>query len=261
MPLCNVKFFGSSFSNYHGAIVTKNKRSELLLIAIALPFLLRSVSAQPLNYSEIFGSDWQKALTFVEVNNSWIKPALAEYGIPYHEAIAVVFPELVRYSALRDKMEITLLKTLYRNLGDDYADFSVGVFQVKPSFAEHIRAEASHRNEGRLFVRKKSFANDLAFRTAIVKELEDPQSELNYIIAFFKICNKKFRAEWTDEASKIKFLSTAYNTGFWKSAEDIEKMSDKKFFNTKLFKTENYSYAEVSLYWYNHYYQILENKL
>jgi transposase len=36
---------------------------------------------------------------------SWIKPALAEYGIPYHEAIAVVFPELVRYSALRDKME------------------------------------------------------------------------------------------------------------------------------------------------------------
>ena len=39
----------------------------------------------------------------------------------------VIFPELVRYSAIRDKMEITLLKTLYRNLGEDYADFSVGV--------------------------------------------------------------------------------------------------------------------------------------
>ena len=261
MQSCNVKFPGSSFSDYHGDIVTKNKRGRLLIVAIALPFLLRTVSAQPLNYSEIFGSDWQKALTFVKENNSWIKPALAEYSIPYHEAIAVVFPELVRYSALRDKMEITLLKTLYRHLGDDYADFSVGVFQVKPSFAEHIRAEASRKKEGQLFERKRSYANDVAFRTAIVRELEDPESELKYIIAFFKICDKKFRTEWADEASKIKFLSTAYNTGFWKSAENIEKMSDKKFFNTKLFKTENYSYAEVSLYWYNRYYQILENKL
>jgi hypothetical protein len=233
--------------------VTVNKRGRLFLVAIALLFLLRTASAQPLKYSEIFGSDWLKAMTFVEENNSWIKPALAEYGIPYHEAIAVVFPELVRYSALRDKMEITLLKTLYRNLGEDYADFSIGVFQVKPSFAEHIRVEASRRNEGSLFERKRSYANDLAFRTAIVKELEDPQSEFNYVIAFFKICEKKFKAEWTDEASKIKFLATAYNTGFWKSAEDIEKMSDKKFFNTKLFKTENYSYSEVSLFWYNQY--------
>ena len=30
-------------------------------------------------------------------------------------------------------------------------------------------------------------------------------------------------------------------------------MIDKKFFNTKLFKTENYSYADVSLFWYKQY--------
>ena len=53
-------------------------------------------------------------------------------------AIAVVFPELIRYSALRDKIEITLLKSLYIYKGDDYADFSIGQFQMKPSFAELI---------------------------------------------------------------------------------------------------------------------------
>ena len=43
--------------------------------------------------------------------------------------MSVVFPELVRYSALRDKMEITLLKALYINVGRDYANFSLAIFR------------------------------------------------------------------------------------------------------------------------------------
>jgi hypothetical protein len=31
--------------------------------------------AQSLNYNEIFGSDWQKALAFVTENNDWMKHA------------------------------------------------------------------------------------------------------------------------------------------------------------------------------------------
>ena len=53
--------------------------------------------------------------------------------------------------------------------------------------------------------------------------------------------------------SKLKFLATAYNYGIDKSSAEIESMTDKKFFNTKLFKTENYSYTDVSLFWYRQY--------
>jgi hypothetical protein len=233
--------------------IKRNKgRSVLFLIPFLLSF--RTCTAQPLDYSEIFGSDWQKALLFVEDNNTWLKPALEKYKIPYSEAIAVVFPELVRYSALRDKMEITLLKTLYRNLGDDYADFSIGVFQVKPSFAERVLVEAYSTMGWKaraLFKKREAFKNDREYRSAIIKDLEDPVTEFNYIIAFFKICEKHFTADKTDEASKIRLLATAYNAGFWKSKEEIETMYDLKFFNTRLFKTENYSYADVSLFWYN----------
>ena len=115
------------------------KTGRLILVLILLIGLLKSGAGQSLNYAEIFGSNWQKALTFIEENNLWIKSALRKYDISYSEAVAVVFPELVRYSALRDKMETAMLKTLYKNLGDDYADFSIGVFQVKPSFAEKMR--------------------------------------------------------------------------------------------------------------------------
>lgn len=220
-----------------------------------MPFPSVTSQTQQPDYSAIFGSDWQKALDYVEENNSWIKPALSRHGIPYAEAIAVIFPELIRYSALRDKMEIKLLKTLYRNLGDDYADFSVGVFQVKPSFAEKIIEESSGFRIGRLLKSRDEFPNDYQFRAAVISDLEDPERELNFIIAFMKICEKKFKMNREDEASRIKFLATAYNTGFWKSEPEISMMADKKFFNTKLFKTENYSYADVSLYWYEQYFQ------
>ena len=216
------------------------------------------ISQQP-DYSVIFGDDWKKALDFVEENNSWIKPVLRKYNIPYEEAIAVVFPELVRYSALRDRMEVVLLKTLYRNLGDEYADFSVGVFQVKPSFAEKIIGESKGTRTGGVFKARNEFPNDYQFRANIIAELEDPVKEFRFVIAFIKICEKKFSIP-VDEVSKISFLATAYNTGFWKSEEEIKMMSDKKFFNTKLFKTENYSYAEVSLSWYNHYLESNNNQ-
>ena len=230
------------------------KRPGYYLVIILFAFLLKPCSAQPMDYSEIFGSDWQKALAFLEENNSWIKPSLEKYNIPYQEAVAVIFPELVRYSAIRDKMEITLLKTLYRNLGDDYADFSVGIFQVKPSFAEKIRSiapEAMGKKARTLFKKRSSYKYDHDYRAAIIVDLENPRNEINYIIAFFTICRDRFNIGQMDEESRIKFLATAYNTGFWKSREEIMKMEEKRFFNTKLFKTENYSYADVALFWYD----------
>lgn len=236
---------GSEFMKYYSRI-------SLFLLIQTLYFCLGS--AQSLNYEEIFGQDWQKAVTFIKNNEQWIRPALSRYNIPYNEAIAVIFPELVRYSALRDKMEVTLLKALYVNLGDDYANFSVGHFQMKPSFAEKVREmapSAMGRRWKNLFRNNPESRDKATFRAEIVADLEDPGRQLNYLIAFFKICETRFDLRRIDRMSRIKFLATAYNYGFYRSFREIMDMEDKKFFNTRLFKTENYSYADVSLYWYN----------
>jgi hypothetical protein len=68
-----------------------------------------------------------------------------------------------------------------------------------------------------------------------------------------KICEKKYKTNRKDEITRLKFIATAYNFGIDKSEEEIKNMIDRKFFNTRLFKTENYSYADVSLYWYKNY--------
>ncbi len=227
-----------------------------ILFIILACFSCHQVSSQSLNYRDLFGDDWKKASAFEKENRVWMEPLISKYNISYPLAISIIFPELVRYSALRDKMEITLLKTLYVNLGEDYANFSIGVLQMKPSFAESIREQASAVSAeipGIVFAESSIFENIIAFRKSIVKDLEDPKTQINYLVAFLKICEKKFDSQNGDELSRIRFLATAYNYGFNKTAAEIENMSDKKFFNTKLFKTENYSYADVSVFWYNEY--------
>ncbi len=229
---------------------------KILFTVIVACISCHQVSSQSINYKDLFGDDWKKASLFEEENRGWMEPLINKYNISYPLAISIIFPELVRYSALRDKMEISLLKTLYVNLGEDYADFSIGVLQMKPSFAETIRKQAttvSAELPDMVFAESSEFDNIIAFRKSIVKDLEDPETQINYLIAFIKICEKKFDIRNEDELSRIRFLATAYNYGINKTAAAIENMSDKKFFNTRLFKTENYSYAEVSVFWYKEY--------
>jgi hypothetical protein len=230
---------------------------RVLFFFLILTGLPSPAFSQSLNYAEIFGDDFKKALLFESENRSWMQADLAKNHISYPLAIAVIFPELVRYSALRDKMEITLLKALYINLGDEYANFSIGQFQMKPSFAQMVR-EQSHsvmnRRSGISFQRSAEYNDIKDYRKSIVKDLEDPKTEFSYLVTFMKICDKNFRTNRMDEITRLKFTATAYNYGINKSSGEIESMIDRKFFNTKLFKTDNYSYADVSLFWYTQYY-------
>jgi len=228
------------------------------LFFVCLFFLLsvRTVCSQQLNYQNIFGSDWDKALSFIEQNKSWIEPKLEQYKVSFPVATAVIFPELVRYSALRDKIEIGLLKTLYINLGDEYANFSIGPFQMKPSFGEMIREKARGamgNKADKLFRRKEDYDDITSFRTSIVSDLEDSKTQLNYLIVFIKICEENFNLRSKTNDEKVLFLSTAYNYGFWKRADQIENMINKNYFSTTLLKTTNYSYSDVSLSWYHSY--------
>jgi hypothetical protein len=91
------------------------------------------------------------------------------------------------------------------------------------------------------------------YRSEIVKDLEDPESQFLYLLAFFKICEASFDLKNIDDLQKVKFLVTAYNYSFTNTCDQINGMIDKKFFSTKPGSSENYPYADISVYWYkNH---------
>ena len=231
----------------------KNLIKRLIFLIFLLFARIWFLHAQELNYEQIFGDNWYKAQAFEKENRYWMEPYLKKSNIPYTVAIAVIFPELVRYSALHDKMEITLLKTLYVNLGEEYANFSIGQFQIKPSFAGIIREKTPEylgKRSGITFKSPEEFNNISYYRKSIIADLEDPRIQFKYVIAFLKICEEKYKTNRKDDVSRIEFLATAYNYGIDKSSDQIENMIDRKFFNTSLFKSRTYSYSDVSLFWY-----------
>jgi hypothetical protein len=126
---------------------------------------------------------------------------------------------------------------------------------MKPSFAETIHEKAgSLKDKIRNQFKSRSRAKNIReYRASIVKDLENPGSQFLYLICFLKICDITYKLEKADDNFRVKFLSTAYNCGLDKSFEQINEMSERKFFNTKLYKTENYSYSDISIYWYASY--------
>jgi hypothetical protein len=233
--------------------VTRLFRKLSFPALIALYCAGGNISGQAIDYKTVFGNNWIKAEKIISENEIWMRDVTSKYGISYPLAISVIFPELIRYSALRDKMEITMLKTLYINLGDEYADFSVGQFQMKPSFAEDINEKAWSLKERKirlLFKRSSSFDNIRSYRSSIVSDLEDIKHQLSYLVAFIRICENEYPVEKMSEEEKVKFLASAYNCGLNRSEEYIRAISGKRFFSTSPVKSETYSYADISLYWY-----------
>lgn len=223
----------------------------LLLILLSLPSFVRAQSA---DYPAIFGNDWERAQQFVSENSIWMAEKLERYNIDFYEAVAVIFPELVRYSALRDRMEITMLKALYVNVGKEYANFSIGHFQMKPSFAEEIAGSLSYTGSGRLrrlIQTPDDFEDERDYRVNVVADLEDVQTQLDYLIVFLKICEHKYKTRQMGDQERIRFLATAYNYGLKSSGHEIENATGRRFFSTSMIKKDTYSYSDISLYWYN----------
>lgn len=174
-----------------------------------------------------------------------------ENNVDFNFAISAVFPELIRYSALRDQIEITLLKALYVHYGAEYSNFSVGVFQIKPGCAEEILKHVPKLNEPGFndhfsyFFQRRS---EREKRHEIVRELEDPSMEFYFVVALIRILENKYsREKWKNTDEKLRFYSAAYNAGFLSPEKYIREMMTANLFHTKLTKPKvTYCYSDIS---------------
>ncbi len=205
------------------------------------------------NYADIFGEDYISALLFVEQNNL-TENYFTNDNINPNFATAIIFPELIRYSAIRDIIEVSALKTLYIQFGKRYSDFSIGYFQMKPSFVEKLEkiyVKANVNNE-------KSKVFDISSTAKARKErilrMDSLNWQIRYLILFIKITEARFHNESFDnETDKLKFFATAYNLGFSKPASEIREKVNSCFFNTELIPleaTKKYCYSDISVYYF-----------
>ncbi len=229
---------------------------KLKLILIAFVFVSFTTPVTN-NYKKDFGNDYTHAVQWLTLNSTSFEQAASLFNIPARNLKAIIFPELIRYNTVYDAIEINSLKYLYVSEGKDYADFSVGNFQMKPSFAEMIEADANqYLDENFLklsgFDKLKDITDNEDSRKERIARITTVQQQLIYLCAFYKICELKFEEKVFASANdKIKFYATGYNAGYRQSFENLIAAQSKNYFHTgKFFTTANYNYADISNYYF-----------
>lgn len=207
------------------------------------------------DYESIFGEDYSRAVSYMEE----IRPVSARlselYGTDLPSLEAVIFPEAIRYSIIRDYLETRALELIY--IGKGTADFSIGPFQIKPSFAEkleeYVKADTSGFQKFTGILRYEVTSPSLirAERLARLKQAEYQLVYINLFIRTTEILHPHLHKPESEEY-RIRFLSTAYNYRFDASRGDIEKFMSLSYFPFgSLNDRKKYNYSEIAWAYYN----------
>ncbi len=213
------------------------------------------------NFELLYPQDYQKAADFLQKNKALFIKKATEYKLSPQILAAIVFPELMRYSPSRDYFETQALSIAYIKGGTAVGDFSIGYFQMKPSFVEALEIELGKniaKNMAWALPFKKiglfSQKNGADIRTERFNRLQNTDWQLDYLACFYQLVVHKFEKELKnkDKKAQLKFISTAYNAGFQRKAADIEKLQTYRCFpygNLAEAHTQ-YAYSEVVIFYY-----------
>jgi hypothetical protein len=199
----------------------------------------------------IFGSAYANALAFIDRNAAATR-AFESAGIPSPQAWAIVFPELIRWSALADAIQTSNLQSLYVQFGTKYSDFSVGRFQMKPSFAETLEADFNRllpAAEQRAICGGPFPVGDtVEARRARVRRLTELDGQVVYLIAFIRVMERLYPAErWTSDEDKVRFYAAAYNSGYKGGADRIRREAGRSRFHLGLVPSRPYyNYSDIA---------------
>lgn len=217
-----------------------------LLLALASVCTLFAQS-----YADEHAGECEKALAFYETNKGAFERAAEKTGFSAAFLFAIVAPEYTQFSYLSDKIETRSLKVLYVGQGRDYANFSIGFFQMKPAFVEALE-EYLRRDTALLAKFEKCLIPDprsRAARVARVERLTQVRWQLEYLALCCALVRKRFPPpQGTDEAELVAFYASAYNAGFDKSRTQIEALSQKAQFPH--FSRKKYNYGTIARYFY-----------
>jgi hypothetical protein len=163
--------------------------------------------------------------------------------------MAVIFPELTRYSYIRDVAETAALELSYILHGD--ADFSVGKMQIKPSFAQQIENDADSSSRSRYPELFKAGQDEQKSRGLRILRLKDIRRQTEYLAVFLRLMVRRFPDFKNDPEWMVRIFAAAYNSGYNKSLEELEANSRISYFPYgKMGKREQYCYSEIALDYY-----------
>lgn len=221
----------------------------LSLLFAAVPSTLRALSYE--EYAGIFGENWSGAEEYLAQNRPVWDSILVRYGVDPQLAESIVFPELVRYSRFRDRIEKATMRRLYAHGGSETGNFSIGVFQMKASFAEGLERLWMETELPETYSLSFSLSDDIHNRKQRLVRLCSTEQQCVYLAMFLHLVPRQYpELKQMDDSTRVRFLATAYNYSFLAPADKVMHESTVARYHTDLVArdaTVYYSYADMVL--------------
>ncbi len=224
--------------------------------AVFLPiFLWNWVVLQSQNlpdFKVIFEDEYAEAETYFNENSVTINYLCEKFGADKKLSCAIVFPERVRYSAIRNYAENLSLEVLYVEYGSAI-DFSVGPFQMKPSFAEKVEKIIAVNSllSAKYAALLPVEISETDIRQKRIERLGKLSTQLLYLFAFQEITAARFNLTDLSKIELVRFFASAYNFSFEATKAEILRAQNFSFFPYgSAYLGEQYRYVEVAEYYY-----------
>jgi hypothetical protein len=230
---------------------------------LLVPLFLCASLACAQDYEAVFGGRYREAMGIVHARqSSWIA-ACESLGADSRVLIPVVFPELLRRSIVREGVEDLGLATLYVAGGPAAADFSVGIFQMKPSFVEALEESMaglpSVPDALRSIAEFPETRTERDRRAVRYRRLRDEGWQLRYLAGFAFIVRARFSQDSPSIEDRIRFLASAYNHGFLLSRDEIMEAESLRLFpnGSAPGRLAQYRYTDVAVDFYDRYWRTI----
>jgi len=207
------------------------------------------------SYEIYFRDEREEVAKFLQANQPKIEQKASKYHHDHEFVTAIIYPELLRYNYIQDFIETSGLEILYMRYGATIADFSIGHFQMKPSFAENIE-KYIEKNADDFYQYKKLIiahkATPVLQRKLRLTRLKQMDWQLTYLHAFIAICDHKFHfLKFTTSKDKLRFYAASYNIGFHKKYQNILQNENLNTFpNGPKYLGTQFCYASIASAYY-----------
>jgi hypothetical protein len=208
------------------------------------------------NFTHPYTKDVKKAVKLLEKEKFTILNIKNTSATEGDEALAIVFPELLRWNAFNDYLETSAVEVGYINSGSGATNFSIGPFQMKPRFIEqlenYIATHESLKTFDYVVIKGKSMIESRRERVYRLKQFD---WQLRYAHVFWLVAQHKFECvPFENKQARVRYYATAYNYGFLRPEKEIEARLNRPIFPFGAnYKGEQVAYGDLALEFLNNY--------
>lgn len=199
---------------------------------------------------------WQEADSYVKTQRSGWQEIWRGFGVDSMLAEAVVFPEMVRFSKLQNQAETVALRLRYAAQGSGLCDYSIGRFQMKPSFVEKLEKRWMKSELASQYGQSFDLSDSRDARIARIDRMEDELWQCVYLSMFIRLLYLDYPglAKLPSE-KQVAFVAAAYNRGCplpgvgQGKMDYLEKRVAVRSFHTLMIAGKNtvrYVYSEIA---------------